>query len=83
MPTQAKAQACPACQHSIVPIPIVHGYPSPGLFEDAEAGRVQLGGCVVTDDDPKWACPDCGAGLFDDEDHERRYQRWVNDPDFP
>ena len=42
-------QRCPNCHESIVPLPIVYGYPAPGLFEEAEAGRVRLGGCVVTE----------------------------------
>jgi hypothetical protein len=83
MPTKAKARTCPECQRSVVPIPIVHGFPSPESFEDAEAGRVQLGGRIVTDDDPEWACPNCEVGLFDDDDHKRRYQRWAGDPEFP
>jgi ADP-ribosylglycohydrolase len=40
------------------------GYPTPEAFEDAAAGRVVLGGCLVSDDDPEWGCPACGGGLW-------------------
>jgi hypothetical protein len=30
--------------------------PGPDLFEDEQAGRVVLGGCVVGESDPNWAC---------------------------
>ena len=68
--TKRGQQRCPSCHESIVPLPIVYGYPAAELFEEAEAGRVQLGGCVVTEDDPKWACPSCDAPLFDDAERE-------------
>lgn len=40
---------CPACGSRIVPV--VYGMPGPGMFEDAEAGNIILGGCVI--DDPR------------------------------
>jgi hypothetical protein len=33
--------------------------PSAELFEEVEAGRVALGGCVVAGGDPNWHCKDC------------------------
>ncbi len=30
------------------------------LFADVNAGRVVLGGCLVTDDDPSHRCNQCG-----------------------
>ena len=72
---QPAERICPECRKSVVPVPIAYGYPSPELFEDADAGRVRLGGCVITGDDPQWACPACEAPLFADKDHERRYRR--------
>jgi len=70
---QPTERTCPSCRQTVVPIPIAYGYPSADLFEDADAGRVQLGGCVVTGDDPEWACPACKAPLFADEGHEPRW----------
>jgi len=33
-------------------------------FEEAQAGKIVLGGCEVTDDDPSWQCLDCKAKIF-------------------
>jgi len=38
---------------------IIYGYPSYELFEEAEQGKVMLGGCCITDDSPEFACKDC------------------------
>jgi len=54
---------CPRCHAEIEPLPIVYGFPSPDLFEAAEAGRVRLGGCLVGDEAPDFACPSCLALL--------------------
>jgi ADP-ribosyl-[dinitrogen reductase] hydrolase len=43
---------------------MIFGMPSVTAFEKAQAGRVVLGGCAVSDDDPQWACPACGGGLW-------------------
>jgi len=57
---------CEEC-NSIDVVPIVYGYPMEELLKEAEEGKVSLGGCCVTDDDPKWHCNACG--------HEWRYNR--------
>lgn len=59
-PDRAPAPACPRCGSRAVPI--LRGYPSPEAFAMAERGEVVLGGCVVTADDPAFACTgfDCG-----------------------
>jgi hypothetical protein len=51
--------ACPACRSGDV-VQILWGEPSPEAAEMAEAGRIALGGCVVTGDDPVWRCKACG-----------------------
>jgi hypothetical protein len=33
-------------------------------FEEAQAGKIVLGGCEVTDDDPSWQCLDCDTKIF-------------------
>ena len=33
--------------------------PVPDTVEEAEKGKVMLGGCCVTDDDPDWHCKEC------------------------
>ena len=42
--------------HSDNIIPIVYGYPSDELFEQAKQGEIHLGGCCITQDDPHWYC---------------------------
>lgn len=52
-------QACAQCgSHEV--IPIIYGLPDAGLLEQAEAGEVILGGCVIDEDCPAWHCGDCG-----------------------
>lgn len=65
-----KPRRCPACGSARVAT-ILWGLPagSPALDRDLEAGRVALGGCCVGDDDPAWACADCGAEVH----REARY----------
>ena len=54
MTTPSKAPACPECGQPGVPI--AYGFPSPEMFDAADAGRIALGGCVVYDDMPTWRC---------------------------
>ncbi len=60
-------EKCGECgSHDVVPI--VYGLPGPELIEQAEAGEVVLGGCVVEDGSPVWHCNGCGYewGRFGD-----------------
>ena len=41
--------------------PIVYGYPSAKMWEDAEAGKVVIGGCVVDGASPSKVCRECGS----------------------
>jgi rubrerythrin len=61
--TDTETKVCPRCRAEIVPVPIVYGYPSPELFLEADAGKVKLGGCIVGDESPDFACPACDAPL--------------------
>lgn len=56
-------RACPRCRAEIVPVPIVYGYPSMEMVDDAEAGKLRLGGCIVGPESPDYACPECDAVL--------------------
>ena len=40
-------------------MPMVFGYPLPETFEAAARSEVVLGGCIVSDDDPQYACSIC------------------------
>lgn len=55
---QARDARCPRCGARA--LPITYGLPGPAMMDDYAAGRIELGGCVLTDDDPAWACPACG-----------------------
>ncbi len=57
--TSDRPRTCPQC-HAEAVVPIVYGLPGPELMEDAEAGRVALGGCMVSPDNPRWSCQACG-----------------------
>jgi hypothetical protein len=50
--------------------PIIYGLPSPDLFEKADQGSVELGGCVVEEGNPDWACTGPGR------------HRWTGDNPF-
>ena len=48
---------CPVCGASDARR-IVYGLPAPELFDDPE---VALGGCLVSDDAPRFRCRACGS----------------------
>ncbi|NLN86085.1 MAG: hypothetical protein GX133_00495 [Syntrophomonadaceae bacterium] len=50
---------CPVCG-SKDSIPIVYGYPGMELFEQERAGKVRLGGCVISEGQPEYSCQKCG-----------------------
>ena len=53
--TRTTGTTCPTC--SAVTIPIIWGMPAdPELFEQAERGEVELGGCVLGFDNPDRVC---------------------------
>ena len=54
MSTPSQPPACPECAQPGVPI--AYGFPSPEMFEAADAGRIALGGCVIYEDMPTWKC---------------------------
>ncbi|MDY6986948.1 MAG: hypothetical protein SWQ30_02730 [Thermodesulfobacteriota bacterium] len=46
---------------------ILYGEPAYSSIErGVEAGRIVLGGCVITDNDPAWQCVDCGAQIYEE-----------------
>jgi hypothetical protein len=59
-----RPQKCPSCGSQRVGT-ILRGTPalSDELEADIDAGRVIIGGCCVSDEDPTWACADCGADI--------------------
>jgi hypothetical protein len=57
MATQ-KPKRCPKCRATRVLL-IEYGLPGPEMEEAYARGEIELGGCCVGEDDPKWACPAC------------------------
>jgi len=54
---------CPQCDaHQW--LRVVYGLPSGELLQEAEEGRVALGGCVLPYGEPeeRWRCSNCGFG---------------------
>ncbi|HIF35248.1 hypothetical protein [Candidatus Thioglobus sp.] len=58
-----KPEKCPECGSENI-LNIVYGYPDDGLDKKAQEGRVILGGCCITGDDPKWQCAKCEADFY-------------------
>lgn len=54
-----KSPRCPDCSSPRVRS-IVYGEPGAELSEQAKAGSLVLGGCLIGDESPSWDCPDCG-----------------------
>jgi hypothetical protein len=51
---------CPACDSASVAEILWGYYTNVDSLEDAlEKKEIVLGGCCVTDNDPKWKCNDC------------------------
>ena len=54
-----KKPKCPKCDSVSKVVRIKYGYPSFEMSEDAEKGKVKLGGCMATEEDPDWHCKKC------------------------
>jgi hypothetical protein len=51
---------CPKCKKSWIAEILYGYYADVNSFQDAfEKKEIVLGGCCVTDNDPKWECNDC------------------------
>ena len=53
-----RPEPCPSCGSAGVPI--AYGYPGDDMMTAAERGEIALGGCVVSANDPRLGCNDCG-----------------------
>jgi hypothetical protein len=66
-PEATSKQACPRCgAHTVARI--LYGLPNfDAKLEDAlKAGRIVLGGCIVTGNDPDRTCTTCGHLFYRD-----------------
>lgn len=50
---------CPVCGSNDI-VKILYGMPTYETFQAAERGEISLGGCCISDNDPKWHCRACG-----------------------
>ena len=60
-----KPGKCPHCG-SLRIANILYGEPaySERLMADIKTGKIILGGCLLTMDDPKWQCVDCNTEIY-------------------
>jgi len=60
-----KPRVCPVCKSQRI-ASILYGYPafSEKLMKKMDEGKITLGGCCVSLDDPPWECADCGSKFY-------------------
>jgi len=60
-----KPRKCPVCGHTPM-ASIQYGYPcfDEKLERKISEGRIILGGCCISEDDPAWECSLCGLKIF-------------------
>ena len=49
---------CPKCGSCEV-LQIIYGLPGKSLMDEERRGEVELGGCVITGNDPNFRCKSC------------------------
>ena len=49
---------CPECKSTNI-IPIKYGMPGIEMREDADMGKIKLGGCGIVENAPEWYCNKC------------------------
>lgn len=54
---------CPNCKKGVNVVKIVYGLPGNELAERAKRGEVVIGGCMISDSNPLYACKECHAPL--------------------
>lgn len=60
-----KPKECPECGKAPL-ASIVYGMPiyNAELERELKEGKVTLGGCCVSHDDPRWECTHCGLKIY-------------------
>jgi len=54
-----RPKQCPKCKSTNDVILIHYGYPSGEMAEEHDAGKIELGGCVIDSENPNWYCKKC------------------------
>jgi len=62
-----KPRTCPNCKSKRI-ASIEYGMPgmTPELEQRIAEGKLVLGGCCITMDDPQWQCVDCDTQIYRD-----------------
>jgi hypothetical protein len=47
---------CPVCLKTKSVIPVIYGMPTRKMFRNTKSGKYRLGGCIITQDNPKYYC---------------------------
>lgn len=47
---------CPVCKSDKEVIPIIYGKPGTELIQKAERGECRLGGCMISENSPRYYC---------------------------
>ena len=83
MKTSKQNPPCPSCNSKNI-CPIFWGYPADmeWYLEALAKEEIALGGCIVSDNDPKWECNDCKHRWGKREDEEDEWEI-TYDEDFP
>jgi hypothetical protein len=50
---------CSKCNSNKEVIPILYGMPTGEAFKESEEGKLLIGGCVISDNDPQYYCKRC------------------------
>jgi len=60
-----KPKRCPNCGASRI-ANILYGLPalSEKLNKELDEGKVVLGGCIISEDDPSWCCTKCESVFY-------------------
>jgi hypothetical protein len=63
--SKRKPPECPSCGSKKV-AQILWGYPafSRKLEKNLKEGKIVLGGCIVSGNDPEWQCVDCKVEIY-------------------
>lgn len=58
-----KPVSCPKCGSKKV-VRVLYGEPTYEAFLKEMAGKIVLGGCIVTGNDPAWSCTECHINIY-------------------
>jgi len=56
---KSKKYTCPKCQAKEA-VKIIYGYPTDATLKSWQNKEIELGGCIITGDDPDFRCMKCG-----------------------